>query len=229
MNESDAEPAASSEPTAYDEVPYVSTARASTSPVRMEAIARLLGVPAAGANDAFVLEAGCGDGGNLIPLAVALPGSRFVGIDLAASAIAKARAGAVAAGVTNVRFETADLAALPESLTGFDYVVAHGVYSWVPFEAIGSITMNPPAAPRDILLRPANLVLDNGVSGDVLLPALYPNTFQSADDELKVGRATDWAGDGDDIPVGVGGRTFRVGERYVPLTEVKAITFGTAG
>ena len=88
MNESDAEPAASSEPTAYDEVPYVSTARASTSPVRMEAIARLLGVPAAGANDAFVLEAGCGDGGNLIPLAVALPGSRFVGIDLAASAIA---------------------------------------------------------------------------------------------------------------------------------------------
>lgn len=132
MNESDAEPAASSEPTAYDEVPYVSTARASTSPVRMEAIARLLGVPAAGANDAFVLEAGCGDGGNLIPLAVALPGSRFVGIDLAASAIAKARAGAEAAGVTNVRFETADLAALPESLTGFDYVVAHGVYSWVP-------------------------------------------------------------------------------------------------
>jgi hypothetical protein len=41
-----------------------------------------------------------------------------------------------------------------------------------------------------------------------------------------VGRATDWAGEGDDIPVGVGGRTFRAGERFVPLAEVRAITFG---
>lgn len=104
-----------------------------------------------------------------------------------------------------------------------------GVYSWVPFESIATITMNPPAAPRDILLRPANLVLDNGVSGDVLLPALYPNTHLSADDDLKVGRATDWAGGDDDIPTGVGGRAFRVGERFVPLADVRVVTFGPTG
>lgn len=104
-----------------------------------------------------------------------------------------------------------------------------GVYSWVPFEAIASVTMNTPAAPRDILFRPAHLILDNGVEGDVLLPALYPNTHLSADEELKVGRATDWTGEEDEVPLGVGGRTFRLGERFVPLTDVRAITFGSGG
>ncbi|MCC6386027.1 MAG: methyltransferase regulatory domain-containing protein [Dehalococcoidia bacterium] len=118
--------------TSYDTVPYVSTARTSTSPVRMEATGRLLGLAAAGANAARVLEVGCGDGGNVIPMALALPGSAFLGIDLAPTAIAKARAAAAAAGVSNARFEMADLAALPGEFGGFDYVIAHGVYSWVP-------------------------------------------------------------------------------------------------
>jgi len=99
--------------TPYDNVPYVSTARTSTSPLRMEAIGRLLGLRAAGANAAQVLEVGCGDGGNVIPMALALPGSTFLGIDLAPTAIAKARAAAKAADVTNARFEVADLAELP--------------------------------------------------------------------------------------------------------------------
>lgn len=101
-----------------------------------------------------------------------------------------------------------------------------GVYSWVPFEAVKSITMNPPAAPRDILLRPAHLVLDNGIEGDVLLPALYPNTHLSADEELMLGRATDWVGADGDIPVGVGGRQLRVDDRFVSLAEVRVISFG---
>lgn len=101
-----------------------------------------------------------------------------------------------------------------------------GVYSWVPFEAVQSIVMNPPAAPRDIILRPAHLVLDNGVEGDVLLPGLYPNTFEASDEELKLGRGTDWLGGDDDVPRGIGGRMFRAGDQFVPLSDVRAISFG---
>jgi type VI secretion system protein ImpE len=104
-----------------------------------------------------------------------------------------------------------------------------GVYSWVPFESVASVTMNPPAAPRDIILRPAHLVLDNGVAGDVLLPALYPNTFESGDEELKLGRATDWLGADGEVPRGVGGRQLRAGDTFVSLADVRALTFGADG
>ena len=104
-----------------------------------------------------------------------------------------------------------------------------GVYSWVPFEAVQSVIMNPPAAPRDIILRPAHLTLDNGVEGDVLLPGLYPNTFEAADEELKLGRGTDWLGDDGEVPRGVGGRTFRAGDKFVSLADVRAVTFGGNG
>lgn len=101
-----------------------------------------------------------------------------------------------------------------------------GVYSWVPYESVKSLVMNPPAAPRDIVFRPAHLELDNGVEGDVLLPGLYPNTHLSDDEELKFGRGTDWHGDDDHIPSGVGGRVLRVDDRFVPLADVRLITVG---
>jgi type VI secretion system protein ImpE len=82
-----------------------------------------------------------------------------------------------------------------------------GVYAWVPLEAVESVTLNPPSAPRDIVWRPARLVTKDGIDGDVLLPGLYPNTHESADDELKLGRATDWL-DGL-VHRGVGGKLFQ--------------------
>ncbi len=88
---------------------------------------------------------------------------------------------------------------------------AGGVYSWVPLEAIQSITLNPPAAPRDIILRPAQIVLTDGMQGDVFLPGLYPNTFAQPDQELTLGRATDWTGEDDAISCGIGGRIYQNG------------------
>ncbi len=79
-----------------------------------------------------MLELGCGDGGNLLPMAYGLTGSRLVGIDLAPTAIAKAREVARALGLDNVEFACADLATVGRELGEFDYVIAHGVYSWVP-------------------------------------------------------------------------------------------------
>lgn len=97
-----------------------------------------------------------------------------------------------------------------------------GVYSWVPLEAVQSLTLNPPAAPRDVVWRPAHLVLDNGVEGDVLLPGLYPSTYESADDELKLGRGTDWV-EADGITRGLGGRLLCTSGTYIPYSTIRNV------
>jgi SAM-dependent methyltransferase len=79
-----------------------------------------------------VLELGAGDGGNLIPMAVTLPASTFVGIDLAGDAVARGREQAAALGAGNLELRQADLLDLPGDLGEFDYIIAHGVYSWIP-------------------------------------------------------------------------------------------------
>jgi SAM-dependent methyltransferase len=76
-----------------------------------------------------VLELGCGDGGNLIPMALAVPAARFVGIDSAATAIERGRALAASLELTNVALEPVAIEDYEPGV--FDYVIAHGVYSWV--------------------------------------------------------------------------------------------------
>ena len=99
---------------------------------------------------------------------------------------------------------------------------AGGIYSWVPLESVESITMNPPAAPRDVILRPANLVLKDGIEGDVLLPGLYPGSWRSADGELQLGQATEWTDAG-----GIGVRQFLAAAATRPFTGIREILFGS--
>jgi SAM-dependent methyltransferase len=93
-------------------------------------VATLFGMHPAHPAACRLLELGCGDGGNLVPMAYALPGSAFTGIDLSATALARAGRLRDALGLENLTLRRADLEALPE-LGTFDYVVAHGVYSWI--------------------------------------------------------------------------------------------------
>jgi SAM-dependent methyltransferase len=118
-------------PTPYDEMAYPCLVHPQSHPDRMAVAGRLLGIPAAPPERCRVLELGCGDGTNTLAMALAAPGSEFVGVDLAASSITSAVAAARDAGAPNAAFIAADIARLPD-LGGFDYIVAHGVYSWVP-------------------------------------------------------------------------------------------------
>ena len=72
----------------YDDLPYGSQSIPETLPSRLAAIARLFGAAPPPPATARVLELGCAEGGNLLPMAVAAPGATFVGIDLSAQQIA---------------------------------------------------------------------------------------------------------------------------------------------
>jgi SAM-dependent methyltransferase len=116
--------------TAYDRVPYPGHPFAQTHPDRLATVATLFGLRPAHPASCRLLELGCGDGGNLVPMAYALPDTAFCGVDLSSRAIAHAGQLRDALGLSNVELHRADLTALPE-LGTFDYVVAHGVYSWI--------------------------------------------------------------------------------------------------
>jgi SAM-dependent methyltransferase len=82
-----------------------------------------------------VLEIGAGDGGNLIPMAYTLPASRFTGIDAARAPVADGRRTIRELGLANIDLLHADLREIGRKHGAFDYVIAHGVYSWIPGEA----------------------------------------------------------------------------------------------
>lgn len=116
----------------YDAVPYPTRAFIQTHPDRLATLARLHGLPAPSSAACSVLEVGCGAGGNLLPMAVALPGSTFVGIDTSRRAIERAQATTATLGLENIAFEEISLTDYAPPPGGVDYVIAHGLFSWVP-------------------------------------------------------------------------------------------------
>ena len=125
----------------YDVIEYPGMPRTQTHPDHMGAIARLHGIHAASPRACHYLEVGCGDAANLLPLALAYPDSRFVGVDLSERAIAHGQAMKDTLGLDNLHLEVADLTQWTPPQEPFDYICAHGFYSWVP------------APVRDALLR----------------------------------------------------------------------------
>jgi methyltransferase-like protein/SAM-dependent methyltransferase len=118
--------------TSYDEVPYASNPFAQTHPSRLFTIGTLFGLKPAPPQRCRVLELACAGGGNLIPMAEYLPDSEFVGIDLSAKQIADGQQVVKQLGLTNVTLKKADIREVDAAFGTFDYVIAHGVYSWVP-------------------------------------------------------------------------------------------------
>jgi len=120
-------------PFIYDEVPYPSFVFPQTHPDRLATMGRLMGIPTATPDKCRVLELGCGDGTNLCSQAYSLPSSSFVGIDLSTVEIDSAKATAVELALSNIEFRQADVTDLDLTELGkFDFIIAHGLFSWVP-------------------------------------------------------------------------------------------------
>ncbi len=114
----------------YNEVAYQGHPYAQTHQNRLSAIAALYGVATAPVATCRVLELACGDGGNLIPMAAGFPAAQFTGLDIAEKAIAQGNETIAALNLRNIELHTADLLAVDRVLGEFDYIIAHGLYSW---------------------------------------------------------------------------------------------------
>ena len=116
----------------YNTIPYSTFPKLHTHPDRLAAVGTLLGMTPAPVTRCRLLEVGCGNASNLIPMAYGLPESRFTGVDLAGEPIAAGRQNIAALGLENISLEVADLLDIGAGYGEFDYIVAHGLYSWIP-------------------------------------------------------------------------------------------------
>lgn len=117
--------------TIYSELGYKSMPFPYTTPATLEAYAALVGVSAPNPKTARVLELGATYGGNIISQALFNPDATFVGIELSQEQVEKGNEVIANAGLTNVSLIQSDIASIGSEIGTFDYIIAHGVYSWV--------------------------------------------------------------------------------------------------
>jgi len=98
-------------------------------------------------------------------------------------------------------------------------------YSWIPWESIRSVDIVPPKYLRDLVWIPASIELNIGELGQVFLPCLYPGSYQDSNDQIKLGRMTDWRADVEGLSLGVGQKLLAVDQQELPIAEVRQIEF----
>jgi methyltransferase-like protein/trans-aconitate methyltransferase len=115
----------------YDQIPYTSLAFPQTHPDHLASLGRIFALSPPDVSTCRVLELGCASGGNIMPMAWNLPRSEFVGIDLSQQQVGDGRATIAALGLRNIRIERASIADVDGGWGQFDYIICHGVFSWV--------------------------------------------------------------------------------------------------
>ena len=98
-------------------------------------------------------------------------------------------------------------------------------YTWLPFEQIQRMEINAPKQARDLMWASARIQATDGTVGEVYVPALYAGSNQHANDQVRLGRMTDWKRLSDDLSVAVGLRLFLVDGEDTPLFEARSVEF----
>ena len=120
--------------TIYKELGYKSYPFPFTTPAYLEAYGTLVGLKPPTAKTARVLELGATYGGNIISQAVHNPEATFIGIELSQDQVEKGNKIISDAKLDNVSLLQGDILNFDKSLGNFDYIIAHGFYSWISDE-----------------------------------------------------------------------------------------------
>lgn len=120
----------------FDELPYLAYPITQMAPEHLALTSLVHGGPRLALEGYRVLELGCANGANLLPLAWFRRHGDFTGLDASARQIALANESRDKLGLGNLKFINADFRTAKEQLEGpFDIIMAHGVFSWVPDDA----------------------------------------------------------------------------------------------
>jgi type VI secretion system protein ImpE len=111
-------------------------------------------------------------------------------------------------------------------LTGCVFeAIVKDAYTWLPFEQVQKIEFMAPKSLRDLFWIQANVEMTNGTGGEMFLPALYANSWRSDNDQVRLGRMTDWRDAGEEIFIGEGLRLYWFDGRDKGFLELKEIEF----
>ena len=139
--------------TSYDAVPYGSYPIPASHPDRLFGIGTLFGMKPVPPERARILELGCAGGGNLMPIASQFPNASCIGIELSNLQSEDAKIALNFTGLKNIEIKHGSIADIKPELGQFDYIICHGVFSWVPEEV------------REAILRVSSQNLsDNGIA-----------------------------------------------------------------
>lgn len=117
---------------AHNDVPYINSPYAQTHPSRLFVMGKLAGLNPPAVAACRVLELGASEGENLMGMAIVLPSAEFVGIELAELPVARGQKTIADLGLSNMRLEQMNILDVDQGLGQFDYIIAHGIYSWTP-------------------------------------------------------------------------------------------------
>ncbi len=109
--------------------------------------------------------------------------------------------------------------------TFFEVFTSNGKYYWIPNERVESIEFHAPERPHDLLWRRAHMIVSDGPDGEVTIPAIYYGSHADPEDRVKLGRVTEWRGDGGAPVRGFGQRLYLMGDEAQSILEIKEITF----
>lgn len=104
-------------------------------------------------------------------------------------------------------------------------VIVKDTYIWLPIEHVEKIEFIAPKSLRDLYWIQAKVETTNGTNGEMFFPSLYANSFKSGDDQIRLGRMTDWREAGEEIFIGEGMRMFWSDGKDKPILELKEIEF----
>ncbi|AYZ72645.1 methyltransferase domain-containing protein [Fusobacterium necrophorum] len=125
--------------TSYNDIPYMSKSFFFTSPEKQKTVLQLLGYVTPELKKARVLEIGCSFGGNIIPFAIAHPDAEVIGIDLSEIQIKEGNNIIKYLGLENIQLHHKNIMNFEEDYGKFDYIICHGVFSWVTDEVQNKI------------------------------------------------------------------------------------------
>ena len=104
-------------------------------------------------------------------------------------------------------------------------IIVQDKYTWLPFEQIKSVSISEPKSLRDLIWLSARVETSDNTLGEVYVPALYAGTSEHEDEQVRLGRVTDWRVLGENLYAAVGARVFLAGEDEKALTEVRNLEF----
>ena len=102
-------------------------------------------------------------------------------------------------------------------------VIVKDTYVWLPMEQVEKIEFIAPKSLRDLFWLQAKVETVNGTNGEMFFPALYANSFKSDNDQVRLGRMTDWQDAGGEIFIGEGMRMFWYDGKDKPILELNTI------